>query len=291
MFYVALSPFPCPTTRCLIFYRPVEITIMRNQMRAKIVHSIKLVFPTLWLGIGLKFMKKHFEPELYLVPLLCNKNQIAIDVGANQGVYTYYMAKFAKQVVAFEPNVDLLATLKRVADKNVELQSAALSDVQGDSIMRVDPANHGLSTIEQRNNFDVVNPEIHAVERNVSTRTLDSFDFEDVSLIKIDVEGHEESVLHGARETIIRNRPVLIIETEDQHNRGAPRRITQMLGELGYRAFFVRDRGLHELAELKDSETDPRNYHKKIRYVNNFIFVPTADKQKITALKVAARCL
>lgn len=260
-------------------------------MQVNIVQFIKYHFPTLWIEIGLRLRKRHFEPELFLVPLFCNKNQIAIDVGANQGIYTYYMAKFAREVVAFEPNVDLLASLMKVANENVQLQAAALSDVHGDSMMRIDPTNNGLSTIEQRNDFHIANPTVDAVQRNVSTRTLDSFEFGDVSLIKIDVEGHEEAVVQGARETINRSKPVLIIESEDQHNTGAPRRISGMLGELGYRGFFVRNRRLCDFGELKAKETDPRNYRTKLRYINNFIFIPKADEYKISRLKTAASLL
>src|ERR1700733_5157930 len=101
----------------------------KTRTQSNIVQSIKYYFPTFWIEAGLRLRKRHFEPELFLVPLLCNKDQIAIDVGANQGIYTYYMAKFAKKVVAFEPNVDLLAILMKVANDNVQLQSAALSDV------------------------------------------------------------------------------------------------------------------------------------------------------------------
>jgi FkbM family methyltransferase len=259
------------------------------RMQNNIVQSIKHYFPTFWIEVGLRLRKKHFERELFLVPLLCSKDQIAIDVGANQGIYTYYMAKFAKQVVAFEPNLDLLALLMKVANDNVQLQSAALSNVHGDSIMRIDPTNHGLSTIEQRNDFHIANPAFAPVQRHVSTRTLDSFDFTNVSLIKIDVEGHEEAVIQGARQTIMQNKPVLIIESEDQHNSGAPRRISGMLAELGYRGFFMRDGGLHDFDELKPDETDPRNYGTKTRYINNFIFVPASAEDKISQLHAAAR--
>jgi FkbM family methyltransferase len=262
-----------------------------TRMRVRIVQLIKHHFPTLWIEIGLRWRKRHFEPEIFLMPLLCNKNQIAIDVGANQGVYTYYMSKFAKEVVAFEPNVDLIAVLKKVANENVQLQAAALSNVHGDSMMRIDPTDHGLSTIEQRNDFHIANPAVTPVQRHVCTRTLDSFEFADVSFIKIDVEGHEEAVIQGARKTINRSKPVILVESEDQHNSGAPRRVSDMLAELGYRGFFVRDRGLYDFSELKATETDPRNYGTKIRYINNFIFVPAVDQDKISQLKVAARSL
>ena len=46
----------------------------------------------------------------------------------------------------------------------------------------------------------------------VEARTLDSFEFASVGLIKLDIQGAEYSALIGARETILRHRPVLLIE-------------------------------------------------------------------------------
>lgn len=43
-------------------------------------------------------------------------------------------------------------------------------------------------------------------------RTVDSFGFKNVSLIKIDVEGYEDHVLDGAVRTIGAHRPVLVVE-------------------------------------------------------------------------------
>ena len=43
-------------------------------------------------------------------------------------------------------------------------------------------------------------------------RTLDSYGFRDVRAIKVDVEGSEMEVLDGGRETILRDRPALIVE-------------------------------------------------------------------------------
>lgn len=49
-------------------------------------------------------------------------------------------------------------------------------------------------------------------------RTIDSFGFRNVSLIKMDVEGYEDAVLAGAKETIQRERPVLLVEIQGGHN-------------------------------------------------------------------------
>ena len=49
-------------------------------------------------------------------------------------------------------------------------------------------------------------------------RSLDSFGFERVSLLKIDVETYENEVLDGALDTIRRNRPVMLIEIMGGHD-------------------------------------------------------------------------
>jgi hypothetical protein len=48
----------------------------------------------------------------------------------------------------------------------------------------------------------------------VDVNTLDSFNIENVSVLKIDVQGYEPKVLDGAKETILKNKPVIFIEVE-----------------------------------------------------------------------------
>ena len=236
-------------------------------------------------------LKSHFEKELFLIPILCNKRQIAIDIGANQGVYTYYMAKHARKVISFEPNQRLRPALDRVAGRNVVVQTEALSDARRTVKMRLDPTNNGLSTIEPRNDFHAANQDAVHILDDVETDTLDSFQLSGISVIKIDVEGHEEAVLHGARDTIDRNKPVLIVETENQHNRGAPDRVTRFLTELGYRGFFIKDRRLNEMSKLRISDIQVENRALGIPYINNFIFVPEQNQAIIESLRIMAGSL
>jgi hypothetical protein len=51
-----------------------------------------------------------------------------------------------------------------------------------------------------------------AMRFEVEVRTLDSYAFRNVRVIKVDVEGSEMEVLEGGRETILRDRPPLIVE-------------------------------------------------------------------------------
>ena len=54
----------------------------------------------------------------------------------------------------------------------------------------------------------------------VVSKTLDSFNLTNVSLIKIDTEGYEKSVVVGARNTIEKHKPVIVAElsTKEQFN-------------------------------------------------------------------------
>ena len=68
--------------------------------------------------------------------------------------------------------------------------------------MAADWQNMGRSHIARRGDF------------RVTTRTLDTFHLDDVSLIKIDVEGYEGKVLMGARLTVERSHPAIVVEDE-----------------------------------------------------------------------------
>jgi hypothetical protein len=82
----------------------------------------------------------------------------------------------------------------------------------------------------------------------VELRTLDSFSLPPLSFIKIDVEGFEDHVLDGARETLRRSGfPPLLIEIQGGHNyvyadAATRRRIDgtrHKLEELGYHVIWV----------------------------------------------------
>jgi Methyltransferase FkbM domain len=82
----------------------------------------------------------------------------------------------------------------------------------------------------------------------VDVRTLDSYGFIDVRVIKVDVEGSEMDVLEGARTAILRDRPALIVELlTGAHS--DPVAMTQTICTVfGYSAWLVRADGAREEA-------------------------------------------
>jgi FkbM family methyltransferase len=142
-----------------------------------------------------------------------------IDVGANAGLYTYHAAAIAPQVpvLALEPIEELAELLRANLNRNgraaTRVANVAASDAAGQAEFFVADSDE-VSSLDSAH--------VDAYEGNVSTRrvvrtaTLDELvrehGFEHVDLIKIDVEGHELSVLRGAAETLRIHRPALFVE-------------------------------------------------------------------------------
>jgi len=107
---------------------------------------------------------------------------------------------------------------------------------------------------------------------SVPQRTLDSYGFTNVGFIKIDVEVFERAVLSGSRETILRERPVLQVEIEEQHTGEPVSKSVQQLFDMGLDAFFLKDGALRPFEDF--DEASNRSAIKTPAYINNFIFKP-----------------
>jgi len=120
----------------------------------------------------------------------------AIDGGAYVGTWSVRMLERFDRVVAFEPLDPNLECL-RINAPGAEIIPLALSDVPGIELCEVKGA--GFAHLGRGAN-------------KVQCTTLDSYSYDDLGLIKLDVEGHERQALAGAVETIQKHRPVIIAE-------------------------------------------------------------------------------
>jgi FkbM family methyltransferase len=186
--------------------------------------------------------------------------------------------------VAFEPRgfegtalVRIVAVLKLP----VRFEVVALSDRDGEATMRSIADIGGSSTIESANTLSY-SIATSVVESRVRSATLDSYRLENVGFIKIDVEGHENSVLRGGTETISKSRCNLLIECEERHAPGAIDTLFAFAAALDYRGFFLMDGKLRHISEFelhlhqrRENLGDWRDGWKRHGiYINNFIFVP-----------------
>ncbi len=211
--------------------------------------------------------RRRGDPEISELASLVGQARRTIDVGANRGVYTFWLSRHSQAVEAFEPNPHLAARLSSVALKNVSVHRAALSDKEGYAYLVVPPHHRGgfddpgASLVRWGSGVE------GGARHSARLVTLDSFGFDDVDLIKIDVEGHEEAVLDGARQTIEACRPTLIVELEDSINAGCMARVVGRLSRYGYKPRFADGGRWYDLDDLGQKQRGPSG-----RRINNFTF-------------------
>ncbi len=144
------------------------------------------------------------EPELRLLPLLVDPRRDAVDVGANKGVWTWFLARMVPVVHAFEPNPKAFAVLRRRAAANVVCRSIVLSDSSGAASLNVPEGTKGYSSQGRRCGHCRRDAGRRHASLVVETARLDGLELQNVGFMKIDVEGHELRVLEGAREVLAR---------------------------------------------------------------------------------------
>lgn len=158
------------------------------------------------------------EVEFGLLHQWVKEGDWALDLGANIGHYTAKLSNLVGpkgRVIAFEPFPKtfeiLVSNVANLRHKNVTLVNAAASE--NCQVVHMDVPQ-----------FDVVGLENHYLASvsdsgaglSVLSATVDSFAFpKPITLVKIDVEGHEFSALQGMKQTLLRDHPRVIIEGQD----------------------------------------------------------------------------
>jgi FkbM family methyltransferase len=182
------------------------------------------------------------EPELAILREFMPDGGTAVDVGANQGFFSFALSEVAGRVVAFEANPDYARFARWMLRRRAEVHEVAISDRQGDATFYVPLSEDGM-VLHFAGNLKRTHSQFPRQKTyQVELRTLDSFGLGNVRFIKADVEGSEREVLDGARETIRRDRPILLLELLSGTH-ADPYSYTQSICDsFGYEARIV-DRG------------------------------------------------
>jgi FkbM family methyltransferase len=213
-------------------------------------------------------------PELPFLRHLIAPGCLAVDAGANIGVVASEIARHAGQVLAFEPNPMAFAVLRHLRARNVAPVWAALGAAAGEAplvvpVTRKGPSSNGGHLADARDEGAA------ALTYQVPVLALDSLDLPGLGFLKIDVEGHEPEVLDGARETIRRHRPTIMVEHEVSHAGAAFGDVFQRLAELGYEGVFLLRGRLLPLAAFDAARHQgPGTRKADGSYVSNFFFLP-----------------
>jgi len=141
-----------------------------------------------------------------------------IDIGANFGFHTLEFADLVGEcgkVISFEPQkliyYQLCGNIILNGYDNVTAYNVALGNET--TTLKMENLNyHSDNTINIGNAH--LNAYTDLAYNDVEVRPLDSYEFEDVAVLKIDVQGYEPKVLDGAIETIKKHKPIIFIEVE-----------------------------------------------------------------------------
>ena len=215
------------------------------------------------------------EEEMLFLNLVVKKQDRVIDIGGNRGVFAYRFWKLGAIVEVFEPNPICVTVLSSwAADKlNVHVHPVALSRAPGSANLHIPVDDSGIehdaSASIENNKFS------KARDQLVELKTLDSYNFQDVSMIKIDVEGHEDSVIAGAEATIRSSLPAMLIEIEQRHSAIPISNMFFQIKKFGYQGFFLKNGNLISLDDFdvnRDQSVENLG-SQKADYINNFLFL------------------
>jgi len=203
------------------------------------------------LGVGGMIFSQRDTYEPHLQPYFAACDSAFIDIGANLGYWSIFVAEnmarhnISAPVIAFEPMPENFRLLQRNAGL-----STRRSTIRTEQIAL--GASSGLISMTPSND----DPGSCFVDRTVSGSVqqmpLDEYlkteQIGRVGLIKIDVEGYECEVLSGAQKTIVKHSPVVICEVIDSYlarNGRKPSDIFNLFASIGYAGRLAAEGGLH----------------------------------------------
>lgn len=163
-----------------------------------------------------------FEPESLAVwASLCEggKAGLVVDVGSYGGLFGIAAKLMKNDCIAFEPNPIMVKRTKANAALNgvsYKVIQVAASDKDGRAKLGFNP-NVRLTSGASLERGGPASMEVETMKLD----TYDFFGIKKIGAMKIDVEGHETSVLKGALKLIEKFKPVIIIETLKDEDRKA----------------------------------------------------------------------
>lgn len=240
------------------------------------------------------FRYKMPEPELRYIKnnLAGHENEIALDVGAAEGYFSYNLSKNFKYVHAFEPHPDHLKLLKPFRHKNIICHNIGLSNINENSKLKIpinknDEVKHEASLRQSIDNFEDF--KIISVEcKRLDDYFLEQNITDKIGFIKIDVEGFENEVIDGAKDIIKRDTPLILCEIELRHNNKC-HQLFDYLASIGYKSYTLEDDenmvpfNISDIEHFQSADRLAYRLYSQqcfngFKYINNFFFVNEGSK-------------
>ncbi|WP_379970059.1 FkbM family methyltransferase [Epilithonimonas sp. UC225_85] len=233
-------------------------------------------------------LERKVEPEFFWIKNVLPKDAVFMDVGANVGAYLFTLENHLKpeNIFAFEPNPQLFKRLKRLFTK-VNLSSVALSDITTVAEFKIPVINgekvHTRGTLQT--SIKEKNEE-KTILQKVEVKPLDDLDLKlgKLDFIKIDVEGNEMQTLRGAKKTIEKFKPILMVEMEQRHHQDDLWTLISEIADWGFSVNYLDRETLQSKILTEDflKQQDSDNVKNYKHYINNIIFLPATINQQPT---------
>lgn len=220
---------------------------------------------------------RYEEKELALVCRNLSTGAVFFDVGANVGVYSLSVAWTfdTVEIHAFEPVPEIICEFKDNLSRNhidsskITINPLAVGDVDGWVFITTDYHSSNYIT------------DSHSEQKRIRVRctTLDNYVKEKaikrLDSIKIDVEGRELAVLKGAKETLKRFRPIVLVELFEKPSNFFDRKVDgfretiNFMLNLGYEYYVIDDN--QNLIHMDNLEAGEFNwsYHNYLFYLDD----------------------
>jgi len=152
------------------------------------------------------------------------KMKTVIDVGAWCGTWAKAIEPFAKKVIAFEPDKTHFECLQR----NCTINCTPRMEAVGAQLQEVSLTEDNFTQAKRVNE-----------KGNIRMITLDHMAYEDVDMIKIDVEGYELEVLKGATKTLESVKYLMIELNNNTKKYGSSNvMVEKFIGDLGFKVLM-----------------------------------------------------
>jgi len=175
---------------------------------------LKYIKPELQVKLR-NYLGRSKEEELKFLKYFIKSGDTVLDIGAHRGTYTYKLIKIIGSggyLYVFEPQIELVNYLKEAFRKytNINYFNSIVGKDDVPSLLHIPIHNNQLSTGGASTK---VQSSLNQT-RKIQSLTIDSLNLAKCDFIKIDVEGSELSVIEGAKRTLLRFKPIILIEID-----------------------------------------------------------------------------
>ena len=169
-------------------------------------------------------VKELFDPiKLNYTKKLIKPNSVVLDIGAHTGNMSVAYSLFANKVISFEPNPATFDVLKQNSQLNTNIipYNFGCSNEDGELEFHYSDSgfNNGGLASALDNGIGVtghnVPIEVYCVNIDRFIKLLHNEDYNNISFIKIDCEGHDKEILPTLKNIIKNNKPIIQTEIYD----------------------------------------------------------------------------